>query len=65
MHPRNVLRVVDGVVSFLAGDIYRANGVRWRIRLFQLIYYLKSLAEPARSAAAARRRRANARPAAS
>jgi flavin-dependent dehydrogenase len=65
MHPRNVLRVVDGVVSFLAGDIYRANGVRWRIRLFQLIYYLRSLAEPARSAAAARRRRANARPAAS
>ncbi|MCL4802183.1 MAG: tryptophan 7-halogenase [Burkholderiales bacterium] len=61
MYPRNVLRVVDGIISFLAGDIYRANGVRWRIRLFQLIYYLKSLGEPRRAARAARRRRANVR----
>ncbi|MCZ7566334.1 MAG: tryptophan 7-halogenase [Burkholderiales bacterium] len=62
MHPRNVLRVVDGIVSFLAGDIYRANGVRWRIRLFQLIYYAKSLSEPRRSARAALRRRENVHP---
>jgi len=64
MYPRNVLRVVDGVVSFLAGDIYRANGVRWRIRLFQLIYYLKRLTMLRKGTAAALRRRAGARTAA-
>lgn len=62
MRPRNILGVVRGVVSMLAGDIYGARGVRWRIRLFQLIYYLRSAATPGRSTAAARRRRANIRP---
>jgi flavin-dependent dehydrogenase len=65
MYPRNVLRVVDGVISFLAGDIYRANGVRWRIRLFQLIYYLKRIATPRRKAPNARDQSPNAGPAAS
>jgi len=62
MQPRDFLGVVRGVVSFLAGDIYGTRGVRWRIRLFQLIYYLKSLAAPGQSVAAARRRRDNIRP---
>ncbi len=62
MRPRDVLGVVRGVVSFLAGDIYGSKSVRWRIRLFQLIYYLKSAATPRQSAAAARRRRENIRP---
>jgi flavin-dependent dehydrogenase len=62
MRPRNILGVVRGVVSLLAGDIYGARGVRWRIRVFQLIYYLKSAAAPGQSTAAARRRRANIRP---
>lgn len=64
MHPRNVLGVVDGLVSFLAGDIFRANGVRTRIALFKLIYYLYSAARPRRSLAALRRRRENIRTAA-
>ncbi len=64
MHPRNVLGVVDALVSFLAGDIFRANGVRSRIALFKLIYYLYSAATPRRSLAALRRRRANVRTAA-
>jgi len=64
MHPRNVLGVVDALVSFLAGDIFRANGVRTRIALFKLIYYLYSAATPRRSLAALRRRRANVRAAA-
>jgi len=63
MQPRDVLGVVRGVVSFLAGDIYGSPRVLWRIRLFQLIYYLRSLATPGQSAAAARRRRENIRPA--
>jgi flavin-dependent dehydrogenase len=62
MGPRDVLGVVGGVISLLAGDIYDSPGVRWRIRLFQLIYYLRSLATPGQSAAAIRRRRTNIRP---
>jgi flavin-dependent dehydrogenase len=61
MAPRDVLGVVSGVISLLAGDIYDSRGVRWRIRLFQLIYYLRSLATPGQSAAAVRRRRENIR----
>jgi flavin-dependent dehydrogenase len=64
MHPRNVFGVVDGLVSFLAGDIFRANGVRTRIALFKVIYYLYSASQPRRSFAALRRRRANIRTAA-
>jgi len=63
MQPKDVLGVVRGVISLLAGDIYGSRGVRWRIRLFQLIYYLNSLAAPGRSVEAARRRRENIRPA--
>jgi flavin-dependent dehydrogenase len=65
MGPKNVLGVVDGLVSFLAGDIFRTNGVRSRIRVFQALYYLFSAARPRRTLAAARRRRANIRPVAS
>jgi hypothetical protein len=63
MGPKNVLGVVDGLTSFLAGDIYRANGVRARIRVFQLIYYFFSALSPRRTLAAMRRRRENIRPA--
>jgi flavin-dependent dehydrogenase len=62
MRPRDVLGVVRGVISLLAGDIYGSRSVRWRIRLFQLIYYLRSMAAPGESVAAARRRRENIRP---
>ncbi len=64
MGPKNVLGVVDGLVSFLAGDIYRANGVHPRIRVFKLIYYFFSALTPRRTLAAMRRRRENIRPAA-
>jgi len=64
MGPRNVLGVVDGLISFLAGDIYRKNGVHARIRVFKVIYYLFSALTPRRTLAAMRRRRENIRPAA-
>jgi flavin-dependent dehydrogenase len=63
MGPKNVLGVVDGLVSFLAGDIYRANGVHPRIRVFKAIYYFFSALTPRRTLAALRRRRENIRPA--
>jgi flavin-dependent dehydrogenase len=62
MGPKNVLGVVDGLVSFLAGDIFRSNGVRARIRAFQAIYYAFNALNPRRAAAALRRRRENIRP---
>jgi hypothetical protein len=62
MGPRNVLGVVDGLISFLAGDIYRKNGVHARIQAFKLIYYLFSALTPRRTLAAMRRRRENIRP---
>jgi flavin-dependent dehydrogenase len=62
MGPKNVLGVVEGMVSFLAGDIYRRNGVGTRIGAFKAIYYLFSAARPRRTLAAIRRRRANVRP---
>jgi flavin-dependent dehydrogenase len=61
MNPRDVLGVVSGLISFLAGDIYRRNGVHARIRLFQTIYFFLSALTPRRSLAATRRRRENIR----
>ena len=61
MNPKNVFGVVDGLVSFLAGDIYRRNGVRARILAFKILYYAFSAVTPRRSLAAVRRRRANVR----
>jgi flavin-dependent dehydrogenase len=65
MGPKNVLGVLNGLISFLAGDIYRKNGVHARIRVFKLIYYFFSALTPRRTLAAMRRRRENIRPAAS
>src|SRR5690606_33262735 len=62
LNPRNVLRVEEAMVSLLAGDIYRANGVRWRIVFFKLVYYFSSLRRPRAAWAAARRRREIIRP---
>lgn len=62
MYPKNVLRVVEGVTSFLAGDIFRANGVMWRINLFKMIYYIHSALNPRRTLSAIARRRRNIRP---
>ena len=41
--PQNPLRIQEAVISVLAGDVFRDNGVRWRYRLFKLIYYFNAL----------------------
>ena len=41
--PRNVLRVEQAVVSMLAGDVYDARPVIWRLRLFRFIYAMTAL----------------------
>lgn len=62
MRPRNTLRVRDGVVSLLAGDVYRHDRVALRIWLFRAIYYATVATRPLRSWQAWRRRRVNVRP---
>jgi flavin-dependent dehydrogenase len=46
MYPANPLRVQEAVISLLAGDVDRDNGVRPRLRVFQVIYYLYALIQP-------------------
>ncbi|TCZ84237.1 NAD(P)/FAD-dependent oxidoreductase [Lysobacter sp. N42] len=41
--PRDVLGVERAVVSMLAGDVFEARPVRWRLRLFRVIYALSAL----------------------
>lgn len=41
--PRNVLQVEQAMISMLAGDLFRHNGVGWRLQVFKLIYRIASL----------------------
>ena len=41
--PRNVLKVEQAVISMLAGDVFDAPAVRWRLRLFRLLYALGAI----------------------
>jgi flavin-dependent dehydrogenase len=41
--PRNVLQVEQAVVSMLAGDVFGAHAVLWRLRVFRLIYAATTL----------------------
>jgi hypothetical protein len=41
--PRNVLQVEQAVVSMLAGDVFDAGGVIWRLRVFRFIYAMTAL----------------------
>lgn len=56
-HPNNQLRLVDSVVSMLAGDVYDAPQVRWRLRVFRALYALVSLRMALPSFTAWRRRK--------
>ncbi len=42
-NPRNMLRVEEAMISMLAGDVFRDNGVRWRLHFFKLLYYITSV----------------------
>jgi flavin-dependent dehydrogenase len=57
-NPRNDLQIEQAMISMLAGDVFRDNGVHWRLRIFKAIYLataLGSLKEHARSLVARRR----------
>jgi len=44
-NPRNHLQLEQAMVSMLAGDVFRDNGVHWRLRVFKLLYWLTALSE--------------------
>ncbi len=57
-NPRNAWRLEEAVISMLAGDVFRDDGVRWRLFLFRMAYRLTSLGMLGKQwAAAALRRR--------
>ena len=42
-NPRNHWQLEQAVISMLAGDVFDNPGVRWRLRLFRLVYNLTAL----------------------
>ena len=59
--PRNFLRVEDGVISMLAGDVFDSAPVLLRLKLFKLIYAIGGLVNLPRFLAELRNRRRQAR----
>ncbi len=59
-NPRNFWRIEEAVISMLAGDVFRDQGVRWRLFVFRMLYRLTRLGMlgKERAAAAIRRRQA-------
>jgi flavin-dependent dehydrogenase len=43
LNPRNDLQVEQAMISMLAGDVFRRNGVHWRLAVFKSIYYVTAL----------------------
>jgi flavin-dependent dehydrogenase len=41
-YPQNTLRVEEAMISMLAGDVFRDQGVKWRLQFFKLLYYITS-----------------------
>ena len=47
--PRNELQLEQAVISMLAGDVFDAHPVLWRLRVFRAIYTITTLAQGTRS----------------
>lgn len=43
--PRNDLQLEQAMISMLAGDVFRDNGVHWRLSVFKLIYLVTALGD--------------------
>jgi flavin-dependent dehydrogenase len=60
-NPRNALKLEQGVISMLAGDLFDTPRVLWRLQLFKLVYGVLALREWGRWRAGHRYRLAQAR----
>jgi hypothetical protein len=56
-NPRNVFKVVQAIVSMLAGDVYSNASIRWRLQVFKAIYYKSCLGDLRATRTWRRRRR--------
>jgi hypothetical protein len=61
MYPGNPFRVKEGLMSLLAGDIYRGTPFWGALRMFKLLYYFISAMHPRRTWAGWKRHRDNIR----
>jgi len=61
MHPKNVFRVKEALMSMLAGDIFGKTPIWGALRMFKAIYYMVSLGHLRRSFAGWQRHRVNIR----
>ena len=57
MHPRNILRAKEAVLSVLAGDIFSRTPFRPSLTFFKCVYWVTALGSLPRSWRAWRRRR--------
>jgi flavin-dependent dehydrogenase len=62
LHPKNVLRVKEALLSMLAGDIFGKTPIWRSLKVLKAIYYIASLANPRRSWLAWKKRQFNIRP---
>ncbi|HYP81766.1 NAD(P)/FAD-dependent oxidoreductase [Variovorax sp.] len=61
MHPNNVARVKEALMSLLAGDIYGNTPMWWGLRRFKILYYVIAVLHPRRTWRGWRRHRNNIR----
>ena len=61
MHPKNMFRVKEALMSMLAGDIFGKTPIWGSLRIMKTIYYLVSIGNLGRTMRAWKRRRVNIR----
>jgi 2-polyprenyl-6-methoxyphenol hydroxylase-like FAD-dependent oxidoreductase len=62
MHPKNIFRVKEALLSVLAGDIFGKTPIWRSITMFKVLYYIANIIQPRRAFLGWKRRRFNIRP---
>jgi hypothetical protein len=61
MHPKNIFRVKEALLSVLAGDIFGKTPIWRSIWMFKALYYIANIVQPKRAFMGWKRRRFNIR----
>lgn len=61
MHPKNIFRVKEALLSMLAGDIFGKTPIWRSIRTLKILYYIANIIQPKRAFMGWKRRRFNIR----
>jgi flavin-dependent dehydrogenase len=62
MHPKNIFRVKEALLSVLAGDIFGKTPIWRSIKMFKLLYYIANIIQPKRAYMGWKQRHFNIRP---